>query len=419
MHILKPVLLVKRTVLVGIAASLLAVSALMPMVHAESARDCDDNAVLKCGAYTTEEVNQKYDASPSAKTIYHHFDVSSIDVNNLGTTAKNGYVTPGGRVMIGDETVATDAVTAGRQNIAGSKEVTANGVTFYTRSTDVSLNNGKLEAYVVMKDGVFDFAIIKSCGNPVRATPKTPETPSTPAPTPPAPTPAPVPTPAPAPPAPTPAPTPPAPIVCSNVGDNSVGANCNTTCVGTNVCNVATPASTAQCLRLALSSAENRTVTATVSGTATNATITGYTLDYGDGSAPVAVSPENNSNSGDVVTASSTTTTSSTSALSKHQYAKDGNYAITGYVTATYADGHTDNNITGPLCKNSVSYNTPVTPVATPPAPTPTAPVATPAVQTLPNTGLNVSQTVSLAGVIGLISSISYGFFTSLRLKKI
>lgn len=415
MHIPRPVSLVKRTVLVGIATSLLAISALMPMVHAESARDCDDNAVLRCGAYTTEEVNQKYNASPSAKTIYHHFDVSSIDVNNLGTTAKNGYVTPGGRVMIGDETVATDAVTAGRQNIAGSKEVTANGVTFYTRSTDVSLNNGKLEAYVVMKDGVFDFAIIKSCGNPVRATPKAPETPSTPAPTP-APTP-PAPTPTPAP---TPVPVAPAPAVCSNVGDNSVGANCNTTCVGTNVCNVATPASTAQCLRLTLASEDNRTAAATVSGTAANATITGYTIDFGDGTAPVAVSPDNSSsNSTDVVTASSSSTTSSTSAVSKHQYAKDGSYVITGYVTATYADGHTNNNITGPLCKNSVSYNTPVTPVATPPTPTPTAPVATPAVQTLPNTGLNISQTVSLAGVIGLISSISYGFFTSLRLKKI
>ncbi len=146
-----------------------------PLVQAQTVvsvqRDCDSNAVLRCGAHTTAELKQKYDAQAGAKTIYNHFGITSAEVNEMHTTAVSGFVTKGGRVLIKDETVATNAQTAGRQNIAGSKAVTVNGTTFYTRTPSVSFTQDKLDAYVVMKGGTFQYAVIKSCGNPVKATP--------------------------------------------------------------------------------------------------------------------------------------------------------------------------------------------------------------------------------------------------------
>jgi hypothetical protein len=136
-----------------------------------SSRDCSSNAVIQCGALTSSELSQKYGNQASVRTIYHNFGISSSDVNNVDTSAVSGRVTSGGRVIVNGHTVATGAVTAGRENMSGSQAVTANGVTFYTRPTSISFASNSLPAFVVMKNGVFDYAIISSCGNPVKATP--------------------------------------------------------------------------------------------------------------------------------------------------------------------------------------------------------------------------------------------------------
>lgn len=160
-----------------ITASFILLCALLvsPAAQAQSSgskqRDCDANAVLRCGAYTTAEVKQKYDSQAGAKTIFSHFGISSTEVSSMHTTAVSGFVTKGGRVLVKDQTVATNAQTAGRQNMPGSKAVTQNGTTFYTRAPSVSFSQDKLDAYVVMKNGQFQYAVIKSCGNPVKATP--------------------------------------------------------------------------------------------------------------------------------------------------------------------------------------------------------------------------------------------------------
>lgn len=165
--------LLPRKLLIG-TASLLVLFAmlLVPLVQVQAAqRDCDANAVLRCGTYTTRELNQKYDSQAGAKTIFNHFGISGSEVNRMHDTAVSGHVTRGGRVLVDGETVATDARTAGRQNMPGSTAVTKNGTTFYTRPPSVSFNQSKLDSYVVMKNGEFQYAVIKSCGNPVKAKP--------------------------------------------------------------------------------------------------------------------------------------------------------------------------------------------------------------------------------------------------------
>lgn len=167
-----------------------------------SPRDCDNNSVINCGALTTSELQSKYSTTGGAAAIYTYFGISATDISSMGATASAGAVHKDGRVTIENTVVATNAVTAGRLTITGSTKVTSGGQTFYTRPPSVSFNPESINAYVVMKDGQFKYAILGACGNPVKATPipkETPKTVVTPppvVPTPPTPTPTPtIPTP--------------------------------------------------------------------------------------------------------------------------------------------------------------------------------------------------------------------------------
>jgi len=196
---------------------LLSASLLVPTTHALTldldARDCDNNAVIKCGAASTQELLQKYNSQADVRAIFNQFGISPSEMGRIGSTAVAGIVNRDNQVIVNGEVVATGAMTAGRQNMSGSTAVSAGGTTFYKRAPSVSFQTQRLKAFVVMTgDSRFSFAIIGSCGNPVVATPKpkpqpkpqpTPA-PAKPQPKPPAPQPQPQPKPQPAPPAPAP-----------------------------------------------------------------------------------------------------------------------------------------------------------------------------------------------------------------------
>jgi hypothetical protein len=146
-------------------------------------QNCDANAVVYCGATSASQLVAKYNtgdghnAAASIQNIYNYFGITSPAVQNLATTAVAGTVTKAGNVYIGSQEVATGALTAGRENIAGSTSVTDGSTTFYTRSPGVSFVGSPLNAYVVMSGGTFQFAILSSCGNPIKATPVAPPPP--------------------------------------------------------------------------------------------------------------------------------------------------------------------------------------------------------------------------------------------------
>jgi hypothetical protein len=220
------------------------------LVHAASSgQNCDDNAVVFCGTTSVSGLIGKYNdgdgrnTATSIQNIYNWFGISSSDIQAMGSTAQNGSVTSSGNVYVGSTLVATNALTAGRQNIQpGSSEQDNQDTVFFTRAPSVSFLSSPLSAYVVMKNGVFQFAILTSCGNPVKATPKIPPPAPTPTPTPPAPQPTPVPTPTPQP-TPAPAATPTASI-CS--GDTT-NTNTNTTTNSTNTNSAATASQGGNC----------------------------------------------------------------------------------------------------------------------------------------------------------------------------
>lgn len=149
-------------------------------VHAASTYNCDANSVLWCGAPSASSVESKYksgdghNSAASIQHIYSWFGISSSDISSMGSYAVNGSVSRSGDVYAGSTLVATNALTAGRENISGSTKRTDGGTTFYTRKPSVSFLDGSLSAMVYMKNGVFQFAILNSCGNPVTGTPKKP-----------------------------------------------------------------------------------------------------------------------------------------------------------------------------------------------------------------------------------------------------
>jgi hypothetical protein len=145
-------------------------------------RDCDSNAVINCGALNTTELKQRY-GNKGVSAIYDYFGIGSKAIDTIDTSAAAGLVYKDGDVTVGGKTVATGAITAGRENITGSTKITSGGVTFYKRPPKVSFRPDSIAAYVVMQDGQFKFAILAPCGNPVMATAVAKPTP-TPKPTP-------------------------------------------------------------------------------------------------------------------------------------------------------------------------------------------------------------------------------------------
>lgn len=165
----------------------------------DSSRDCDSNAVINCGLTDTSDASSAYQRS-GVSDIYTDFGISSQDMSDLSQTAVQGVVTNNNNVWIYKSSglcpdvdtstlsthnqqavkdnpnlclVATNAMTAGRQNISGSTKMANGGTVYYMRPPSVSFQKSSLPAFVVMDNDRFSFAIIASCGNPVKATPVT------------------------------------------------------------------------------------------------------------------------------------------------------------------------------------------------------------------------------------------------------
>jgi hypothetical protein len=173
-------------------------------------KDCDSYSIINCGVTSTADLKDKYGGGSYIRNVFRYFGISAANIDTIGKTAVQGTVFRNGDVKVNGKVVATKATTAARLRVTSrDKKVTVNDATFYTRPLSASWSHDSAPAYVVMKSGIFQFAILAPCGNPIIgevATAHIVAIPngtivSKPAPTPPS-------TPAPKPPAPTPTPTP-------------------------------------------------------------------------------------------------------------------------------------------------------------------------------------------------------------------
>lgn len=136
-----------------------------------SVRDCDTNAIMYCGAYSKDEWVRKIiqgDGKHSVENLQAIYGMFGIDGNGIESAhTVDGEVHADGRVTVNGATIATSALSSGRQFMEGSSKKGD----IYTRPTSVSFRSGSIPAFVHMENGVFKWAVIKSCGNPVTAIP--------------------------------------------------------------------------------------------------------------------------------------------------------------------------------------------------------------------------------------------------------
>lgn len=169
-----------RKYLIGISILLTSTLTTVSLSNAASAvvdnsPDCDNVAIIRCGAFDMDTMRQKASQDDVPK-IFNHVGISQ---NDLKGQFVDGIVWRDGRVTVGDKVVATNAMTAGR-NFGGTPIEGTNAGVY---STSKFVTEGQT-AFVKMKaDGTFDFAVIKACGNPVKAAPKQPVKPEQPKPT--------------------------------------------------------------------------------------------------------------------------------------------------------------------------------------------------------------------------------------------
>jgi hypothetical protein len=102
-------------------------------------------------------------------------------------------------------------------------------------------------------------------------------------------------------------------------------------------------------LTLTVTNKEQREVSAKVDGQTSNATITGYSINFGDGT---------------VVNEQTAT----------HKYSRDGTFNVVGSVVVRFADGHSETK-TAEACKAAVTFKDKQPPVVTPPTTTTTTTV--------------------------------------------
>jgi hypothetical protein len=142
------------------------------------------------------------------------------------------------------------------------------------------------------------------------------------------------------------------------------------------------PVSEGACKLVDVQPGDNRSVTATVSGTVNNATIVGYEINWGDGSAV------------------------SNKQTDSHTYAKDGTYKIVTKVNVKFADGHTEWK-TAVACTKEVTFES-----GKPPVIPPTVTPPTTLVKTGPGSVAAVFTAFSLAG------ATAYRVFMARRLSR-
>jgi len=147
----------------------------------DNSRDCDRFAVVRCGMMSVAELRTEYDTnngSPMNGTTVQQGDIKrvfsamGISRSELNGTFKSGVVYQDGRVVVGGKTVATGAQMAAR-GLGGSQIAGTNA-----QRVSVRAMGSAQTAYVKFdSNGKFKFAVMKPCGNPVKANPVQPPKP--------------------------------------------------------------------------------------------------------------------------------------------------------------------------------------------------------------------------------------------------
>lgn len=135
------------------------------------AAGCKTNDIIPCGVSSASDAVNKINqnAQGDLNKIYPAYlpGFSTADLAKAveGVSHKNGTITVNGKV------VATNAVSIGRNPQPGSHPVTLGGKTYHESPNQTVFTSDSLPTLVVMKGDVFQYAVIKGCGNPEKGKP--------------------------------------------------------------------------------------------------------------------------------------------------------------------------------------------------------------------------------------------------------
>lgn len=147
-----------------------------------SAANCSNNDIMKCGFSTAGDFRDKASANNSGghndlQSIYaHQFmagqSLQTSEYNNFASKAVSGTAYKDGRVVLDNgQVVANGAHSIGRiasQHGTNYQTYNVNGVNYYGNVTAKTFASNSLPVYVMFNaQGTMQFAVIKSCGNPV------------------------------------------------------------------------------------------------------------------------------------------------------------------------------------------------------------------------------------------------------------
>jgi hypothetical protein len=134
-------------------------------------RECATSAVIKCGSLTTGQLIHDYDANTYAKKVYAYEGISATDIQNLSTTSYAGSVSKNGTIYIkGQTTAVASQATIATARIVKGATITYKSIRFSNQLPSSFFTTNAADAFVVMHNKIFAFAIIASSDDPVTGT---------------------------------------------------------------------------------------------------------------------------------------------------------------------------------------------------------------------------------------------------------
>jgi hypothetical protein len=139
---------------------------------ADMPQDCDDNSIMRCGAANPSDfVAKALDNDPGdLDNVYAHFGLPVSSYSEFANHAKEGTIYRNGDIKVDGETVATAAMTMGRQDFGNDHQLPIGDTTYFFNTPDKRWQDG-IQSLPIMvwfdKEGTVKVAIMNPCGNPV------------------------------------------------------------------------------------------------------------------------------------------------------------------------------------------------------------------------------------------------------------
>ena len=186
MSLVTRLLIRNKKIFFGMGLLLLALSTFTfagPSLKA-SAQDCDNNAIIHCGFNGSSDfiskVNQNHSGNGhnDLKAIYAYYGLEPASYDRFVTSARAGTAYKNGTIVVDGQTVATNAKSVGRlASFQGSGYFTTPSIpgagVFYGNVNQKAFASTTSSIPVMVlfnSQGVMEFAVMTSCGNPTYGT---------------------------------------------------------------------------------------------------------------------------------------------------------------------------------------------------------------------------------------------------------